>query len=69
MSKYYSGGCCAKGSVVKMADGTSKNIEDLKLNDKIITINIDDNFIKEEKSYVECLLILNSKMDMNIWLN
>ena len=61
MSKYYSGGCCTKGSVVKMADGTSKNIEDLKLNDKIITININDNFIKEEESYVECLLILNSK--------
>lgn len=60
MSQYYSGGCCAKGSVVKMADGTSKNIEDLKLNDKIMTINIDDNFIKEDESYLECLVILNS---------
>ena len=39
---------CKRISCIKMADGTSKNIEDLKLNDKIITININGNFIKKD---------------------
>ncbi len=32
------GGCCAKGSLIKMADGTYKPVETLQKGDKVITI-------------------------------
>ena len=56
-----SGGCCAKGSLIKLSDGSQKKVEDIKKGDKVITVNIDNNKITEEISEVECLIITKCK--------
>ena len=53
----FSGGCCAKGSLIKLSDGTQKKVEDIKKGDKVITVNIENNKFTEEKSEIECLII------------
>ena len=44
-----SGGCCARGSKIKMADGTIKNVEDIHKNEKVMTININTNKVDVTK--------------------
>ena len=56
-----SGGCCAKGSLIKLSDGSQKKVEDIKKGDKVITVNIDNNKITEEISEIECLIITKCK--------
>lgn len=57
----FSGGCCAKGSLIKLSDGTQKKVEDIKKGDKVITVNIENNKFTEEKSEIECLIITKCK--------
>ena len=35
----YSGGCCARGSMIKMSDGTIKPVEDIRYGDKVMTVD------------------------------
>ena len=56
-----SGGCCAKGSFIKLSDGSQKKVEDIKKGDKVITVNIDNNKFTEEISEIECLVITKCK--------
>ena len=53
----FSGGCCARGSMVKMADGSKKPVEILKFGDKVMTTDICDGIIKETESTIECVVI------------
>ena len=53
----YSGGCCARGSMIKMADGSQKPVEILKYGDKVITVDICDGIIKETESTIECVVV------------
>ena len=46
----YSGGCCARGSMIKMADGSTKQVENLRYGDKVMTVDIGSGFIKENDS-------------------
>ena len=57
-----SGGCCARGSKIQMAD-TIKNVEDIKLGDKIITVDIQDGKIIKSISEIEC--VVNTKCEKN----
>ena len=51
-----SGGCCAKGSRIIMADKTFMNIENLKKGDKIITVSKQNSNFIYSISSVECLV-------------
>ena len=49
------GGCCAKGSIVLMADDTYKNVEDLKKGDEVVTYD-SENTHHFSKSRIECVV-------------
>ena len=57
-----SGGCCARGSKIKMADGTIKNVEDIHKDDKVMTININNN--KVDVTKIES--VISTKCENNI---
>ena len=57
----FSGGCCAKGSLIKMSDGTEKNVENIKKGDKVKTVSIKNDIITENISEIECLVITKCK--------
>ncbi len=54
-----SGGCCARGSKIQMANNTIKNVEDVHYGDKVITVDIKDGKIIESISEIEC--VVNTK--------
>ena len=49
------GGCCAKGSRIRMEDNTFKKVEDLKKGDEVITVNIINGVQYIESGYIEIL--------------
>ena len=53
----FSGGCCARGSMIKMADNSQKPVEELRYGEKVMTVDIDNGFIKETESTIECVII------------
>ncbi len=53
----FSGGCCARGSLIKMADGSQKPVEELKYEDKVMTVDISDEITKEIESTIECVIV------------
>ena len=57
----YIGGCCARGSMIKMNNKTYKKVEDVKNGDEIITVNILDGKITYGKSLIECVVITKCK--------
>ena len=52
---YRGGGCCAKGSHIKMADGNLKKVEGVKFGEEVITFDTQTN--KYCISEVECVVI------------
>jgi hypothetical protein len=53
-----SGGCCAKGSIVLMADETYKKVEELKKGDEVYTYD-SENRQRFSKSRIECVVETN----------
>ena len=53
------GGCCAKGSLILMADNTYKKVEDLQKGDKVVSVKTDivgSKCVHYTKSVIECLI-------------
>mgnify|MGYP001207650794 CR=1 FL=1 len=52
-----SGGCCARGSMVKMDDGSIKAVEDIKKGDEVVTINIKNGIEYIESGKIEAVIV------------
>tara|TARA_Y100000389_G_scaffold166861_1_gene171780 strand:+ start:62 stop:2347 length:2286 start_codon:yes stop_codon:yes gene_type:complete len=62
------GPCCAHGSLVKMADGSMKKVEELQKGDIVITVNESQEYTK---SPIECIVktICNENMELLVELD
>mgnify|MGYP001206226170 CR=1 FL=1 len=52
-----SGGCCAKGSRIRMEDNSFKNVEDLKRGDEVLTVNIVNGIQHIGFGFIECVIV------------
>ena len=59
------GGCCAKGSEIKMSDGTLKKVENLMVGDEVVTFK--DN--KYSTSNIECVIVTKCKNNKEFMVN
>ena len=51
------GGCCAKGSRIRMEDNIFKKVEDVKKGDEVITVDIINGVQHIESGYIECVIV------------
>ena len=58
------GGCCAKGSRIRMEDNTFKKVEDLVKGDEVITVDVHNGIQHIESGFIECVIV--TKCDENI---
>ena len=58
------GGCCAKGSRIRMEDNSWKKVEDLVKGDEVITVDIKNGVQYIETGFIECVIV--TKCDNNV---
>ena len=51
------GGCCAKGSRIRMEDNSWKKVEDLVKGDEVITVDIKNGVQYIETGFIECVIV------------
>ncbi len=59
-----SGGCCAKGSRIRMEDNSFKKVENLKKGDEVITVDIRNGIQYFQSGIIECVIV--TKCENNV---
>jgi hypothetical protein len=59
-----SGGCCAKGSRIRMEDNSFKKVENIKKGDEVITVDIRNGIQYFQSGIIECVIV--TKCENNV---
>jgi len=54
-----SGGCCARGSRIRMEDNSFKKVEDVNIGDEVITVDIKDGKQIYQTGFIDSVIITN----------
>lgn len=51
------GGCCIKGSRIRMEDNSFKNVEHIKKGDEVITVTVKNGIQYIDSGFIECVIV------------